>query len=81
MIAVTQAFNGCNLLARGAAHLRYTRTNGDSVLMNGAGTALADAAAELRSGKSGDVPQVPKQRHVGIAIELALCTIDFERNH
>jgi hypothetical protein len=52
-----------------------------SVDVYGAGAANAHATGILGAGERDIVAEIPQQRHVGIAIELAANAIDFEFDH
>src|SRR5436190_19716000 len=56
-----QAFDGCDALVGNVPDLNATGADGLAVYMNGAGTALRNAAAEFRTGHSEFVADDPKQ--------------------
>jgi len=74
-------FDGANVAAGSSLHSGDAGADGLAILMHGAGPTQRHAAAELGSGQSEDVAQVPEQRHIGLAVERALDTIDFEIDH
>ena len=52
-----------------------------AVDMHRAGAALRDAAAEFRAGQADHVAQHPKQRRIGLDIDLLGRSVDFDRDH
>jgi hypothetical protein len=49
--------------------------------MDSASPAKSFAAPEFGAGELEFIPEVPQQRHVRVAVELAAHSIDFEGNH
>jgi hypothetical protein len=49
--------------------------------MHSASPAQSHPAAILGSRESGDVAQVPQQRHVGIAVKCSLFSVHLQANH
>src|SRR3979490_1409315 len=55
--------------------------HGLAVEVHGAGTALSDAAAELRAGHAQRVAQHPQEGRAGRGVDLAGLAVDNEGNH
>src|SRR5262249_30882517 len=82
MVAIgAQAFNGHNILARGAAHDRDTTARGGALHVHGAGAAQPHATPVFGPGELQQVAEVPQQRHLRIAIERTLNAIDLALDH
>src|SRR5882672_732674 len=65
-----------DLLTHRLRHWRHARAHRLTVKVNGARTALRDAAAELGSGEVQGVAQDPKDGRLGRDVELALPAVD-----
>src|SRR5690349_16485366 len=76
-----QTFNSRDLLTSGGAHRCQAASSRFAVHMYGASTAYAHAAAEFRSSELQFIAQVPKQRHVRIAVKTHRLAVDRELNH
>ena len=73
-----ESFDGCYRLAHDFSHSDATGAYGTSVDMNGAGTALLDAASVLGAVELELIPQCPKQGRVCCHIDFILFPVDFE---
>src|SRR5581483_2097970 len=70
LAVLRQAFDGGDLLARGAADREGTRTHRRAVDVHGAGTALRDAAAVFRAGEADILTDHPEQRRIRVDIDV-----------
>src|SRR5215831_10890317 len=73
--------DGGDRLAGDRAHRDRAGAHRDPVHMNRAGAALRDAAAVFRSSKADRVPQCPKERRVGLDIDVVGLAIDRQGWH
>src|SRR5882672_2802305 len=82
MLAVgREPLDGGDLLPFDAADRHRARTDGLSVDVHGAGAALGNAAAELRSGQSDLLTQDPEKRGIALDIELMRGAVDVDVGH
>jgi hypothetical protein len=63
------------------AHPRLTRASGRPIDMNGTCAAERLATAELGAGHASNIPQIPKKRHLRIAIKIVSPSVDGEAVH
>ena len=73
--------DGGHLLAGGRRDGSHATAHRFTVDVHSAGAAERHAAAELGPGEPELISDVPEQRHVGVAIELATYAVDFQGNH
>ena len=76
-----EPFDSGNFLAGRIAHGNDAGADGISVLENRAGATKRHTAPELCARQAQKVAEVPQDRHLGIAIEGAFNSIDFELDH
>jgi hypothetical protein len=82
MVAIrAQPFDGGDLDALGVSHRDEAGSRRLAVDMHGAGAAEPGAAAIFGPGETKFVAQIPKQRHVGITVELTAIPVDTETDH
>src|SRR2546428_977974 len=75
------ALDGCNGMADRGAHRRDARSSWYAVEVHGAGAAQCGAAAELGASHAEQVPQDPKQGHVGWRIDSVTSAVDCQCDH
>jgi len=68
-------FNGSNFCSGQRTHGSDAGAQRLAILVNGTGATERDTATEFGAGQAQSVAQVPKQRHLGIAIESAINAI------
>src|SRR5436190_15604561 len=80
-VALREALDRRDLLARGRAHREGAGAYCRAVDMNRTGTALRDAAAVLRAGEADLLANHPQKRGIRIDVDLLCLAVDVEANH
>src|SRR5262249_11050725 len=82
MIALgAESLDGGDGLRGDVLHAHLAAADRVTVQVDGAGSALTDAAAVFGSGEFEQIAEIPQQRHLGIAIELLVGAVYFESDH
>jgi hypothetical protein len=70
------SFNRYDRLPVYGRHRKGTGSDGSFVEMHRAGTTLGNPTAVFCSGQSNDIPDNPKQRHLGIGVNRVFFSVD-----
>src|SRR5579864_3468470 len=75
---LSDCLNRRNIRSDHGADGRNAAALGLAVYVHGAGAALGDTAAELRSGEADFVTDHPQQRRVNLHVEIVHLTVDLQ---